>query len=248
MARWSIFVGIMAVLIAVLLWNDAALDSSLWRATRWVFGNQDRYNWEAQRLTGDGMPWYRTTPPPFEGKLFGRVERIVWVFRDFGEFGMTLILIVGVGIFHAKRWKAAVAVFAATALTGGVGALLAAICGRLRPDGKALPAMLASGKFPFLVGVNGDIRNDGYNYWEFLRGLHGGGDLSFPSGHATLAFATAAALGHFYPRGRGLFLVVAGGCALTRVILQAHFYADILAGATIGLALGTCITVLVDGL
>jgi len=242
--RWAAFIGIMLVLIAALLWNDASLDTTLWRATRWALGDQDRYSFAAQQLADAGkpdLPWYRTTPPPFHGTLFHKIERLVWVVRDFGEYYMTLILAAALALLHRHKCKAALLLLATTAFTAGLGALLAAVAGRLRPNGKALDFMLTDPRFTFLSGPPGDIRNDGYNVWVFLRGLHGSGDLSFPSGHATLAFATAAALAYLLPRGGVLFYIVAAGCALTRVILQAHFYSDILMGATLGIVLGALI-------
>ncbi|MFA5028841.1 MAG: phosphatase PAP2 family protein [Candidatus Methylomirabilota bacterium] len=61
---------------------------------------------------------------------------------------------------------------------------------------------------------------------------------SFPSGHATTAFAAAAFLALWRPRWSGLFLGLALLVAATRVILDSHFPSDILAGALLGIAAG----------
>ncbi len=57
---------------------------------------------------------------------------------------------------------------------------------------------------------------------------------SFPSGHATTAFATAVILSLWYPRGAGLFVGLALVAGLSRVVLGAHFPSDVLGGAVLG--------------
>jgi membrane-associated phospholipid phosphatase len=57
---------------------------------------------------------------------------------------------------------------------------------------------------------------------------------SFPSGHAITAFAAAAALTAVAPWGRWTWLGVAAGIGISRVLLNAHFVSDVLAGAAIG--------------
>jgi len=59
-------------------------------------------------------------------------------------------------------------------------------------------------------------------------------EASFPSGHATTAFAAAILLALWYPRARCLFLGLAGMVALSRILLGSHFPSDVLAGALLG--------------
>ncbi len=59
---------------------------------------------------------------------------------------------------------------------------------------------------------------------------------SFPSGHAASAFFFAHYLSRWTPRLSLFWYALAGLIALTRVIDQAHFPSDILAGALIGIA------------
>jgi membrane-associated phospholipid phosphatase len=57
---------------------------------------------------------------------------------------------------------------------------------------------------------------------------------SFPSGHATTAFAAAIAIGALWPRLRPLMWIYAIVIALSRVIVTAHHPSDVIAGAIVG--------------
>jgi len=57
---------------------------------------------------------------------------------------------------------------------------------------------------------------------------------SFPSGHATTAFATAVLLALWYPRGTGVFVGLAVLVGVSRVMSGSHFPSDVLAGALLG--------------
>ncbi len=57
---------------------------------------------------------------------------------------------------------------------------------------------------------------------------------SFPSGHATTAFAAAVVLALWFPWGAAPFMGLAVLVACSRVMLGAHFPSDVLAGAILG--------------
>jgi undecaprenyl-diphosphatase len=57
---------------------------------------------------------------------------------------------------------------------------------------------------------------------------------SMPSGHATTAFAAAIAVGLLWPRLRPLMLIYALIIAVSRVVLDAHYLSDVIAGAFVG--------------
>jgi membrane-associated phospholipid phosphatase len=71
---------------------------------------------------------------------------------------------------------------------------------------------------------------------------------SFPSGHATTAFAAAVILAFLYPRGACVFVGLAVLVGLSRVALGAHFPSDVLAGATLGSGFALAATRFVPGI
>jgi len=58
---------------------------------------------------------------------------------------------------------------------------------------------------------------------------------SFPSGHATGAFALAAVFGHQYPRAAVPAYLTATAIGISRIYLGRHYPSDVLAGAAIGI-------------
>ena len=65
-----------------------------------------------------------------------------------------------------------------------------------------------------------------WNDWTFQ---------SFPSGHATTAFALAAVIGFVSPRWYYPGLALAAAIAVSRVALGVHYTSDVVAGAILGL-------------
>lgn len=101
--------------------------------------------------------------------------------------------------------------FATVAVSGIVTDIIKPIVGRARP------VMLQRAEFygfhPFSFG----------SVWK-----------SMPSGHATTAFALAVSLMMIFPRQRPLWFAFACLVALSRVIVNAHFVSDVIAGAAVG--------------
>jgi len=62
-------------------------------------------------------------------------------------------------------------------------------------------------------------------------------DASFPSGHATSAFAAAGVVAALHPRLRAPVIGLAALVAVSRVYLGVHYPSDVLAGAALGLAI-----------
>lgn len=66
---------------------------------------------------------------------------------------------------------------------------------------------------------------------------------SFPSGHATAAFALAAVLAVAAPAWRAAFYALATLVAVSRVAVDAHFLSDVVAGGLVGWAVGHAVAV-----
>jgi undecaprenyl-diphosphatase len=64
-------------------------------------------------------------------------------------------------------------------------------------------------------------------------------EFSFPSGHALNAFTVATLLSLQFPLLAPSLLVTAGSIAASRVVMGLHFLSDVLAGALIGMAIGS---------
>jgi undecaprenyl-diphosphatase len=70
------------------------------------------------------------------------------------------------------------------------------------------------------------------------RGFFQGYDrYAFPSGHAARMFCLAVLIGAVYPGWGWALWLVAGGVALSRVLLGVHHLADVLVGGIIGAAI-----------
>ena len=59
---------------------------------------------------------------------------------------------------------------------------------------------------------------------------------SFPSGHTQTLFTVATVLSLTFPKWRWWFFGMAGVISITRVLLQEHFFSDLLMGAYVGYA------------
>ena len=66
---------------------------------------------------------------------------------------------------------------------------------------------------------------------------------SFPSGHAANAFGAATVLAWFFPAVRVPLYLVAGLVAVSRVLRGSHFPTDVLAGAVLGVVIGSAVVV-----
>ncbi len=72
-------------------------------------------------------------------------------------------------------------------------------------------------------------------------------EYSFPSGHTTVAFAVAAALMTESPQLAAFEFTLAGGIAMSRLYLGAHYPVDIGAGIGLGIACGVCVRLMLVG-
>jgi membrane-associated phospholipid phosphatase len=132
-----------------------------------------------------------------------------------GDWRFTLAVALALIAWHRDSWRAA-GLLALSAASGGVlYTLLKWTAGRQRPV----------------------VRIDPFRFSPFINGLKGFLDepnLSFPSGHACLAFATAATLGIVIPRWRYVFYALAVVVGAERIAENAHYLSDVIAGAGLG--------------
>ena len=157
-----------------------------------------------------------------------RSHRLVTeIFKAPGVYATTVIIAIVVMLKHPLRWRAAAFLLLATGASG-VSWGLKLVVGRTRP-------------FRLQVfGPDGQLRATPFHLTPFPEGLHnllGTRNLCFPSGHAALAFATAAALAMLWPNAkwRWAAFVVAGLVAVERVVENAHWLSDVVAAVALGI-------------
>jgi undecaprenyl-diphosphatase len=138
-----------------------------------------------------------------------------------GTYWCTAVVALVVASTHRQRWAASGFVLLATVVSG-INGLIKWIAGRRRPFKLDDPAAQPFTLSPFSDG---------------MRGLfHQPPNLCFPSGHAALAFATAAAVAILWPRARWPWIAyaIATIVAAERVMENAHWLSDAVAGAALG--------------
>jgi undecaprenyl-diphosphatase len=162
----------------------------------------------ADRATAD---WVRHAP------LYHRTDWFVPLVKLPGNFLFVIAIALVLAIFHRRRWRAALPLLLAGPLVGLGYLLLKWTVGRRRPVIVAAP----------------------FDFHPFARGLggliHAESGLSFPSGHAAMAFATATCLSAALPRWAPAFFLVAFAVAAERVLENAHYLSDVVAGAGVGI-------------
>ena len=140
------------------------------------------------------------------GRLFSHIESVLPVLVGVAAFGLWLVARPGAG----NRWKlASASSLAAAALALLVNRLVAAVWDRERPFAAHPAAHVWGGR------------------------SH---DPSFPSDHASAAFAIAFAVLFFDRLAGSLFLLAAIVIGAGRVLVGAHYPGDVLAGCLVGLA------------
>ena len=146
-----------------------------------------------------------------------------WLLKLPGEFYFTAVVAIVVSLTNPLKWRAGGFLLLATAISG-VNGLLKWVVGRTRP---------------FKLG-NGDGPRP-FDFNPFAGSLiHQPKNLCFPSGHAALAFATAAAVAMLFPEVRWRWLrrgAYAAACvvAAERVAENAHWLSDVVAAAALGI-------------
>ncbi len=135
--------------------------------------------------------------------------------RVLGFMG-TWIIVGLIFILYDRNRHRGLAIIFATLLSGALAELGKLIIGRERP-------------------VDGGVLQDGfYHFRPFLSGFTDGSNLGLPSSHASVAFAGCVLMSSYLPNTRRLFVLLAIGCAITRMLTGAHFATDVYLGGLIG--------------
>ncbi len=130
---------------------------------------------------------------------------------QWGQWTCSVLVIIAVALLDRHGKRKAIALAAGCLCAVAICYLTKGLCGRARPW------LLQKGVYGFFGPAYGFLRGATYQ--------------SFPSAHASGAFALAAGLSWFYPNGRALFYFLAIDTAFQRVIRHAHYPADVTAGA-----------------
>lgn len=155
-----------------------------------------------------------------------------------GHFSFTLLLGVSLALVHPRHWRAG---------------FLLACGGRFRAAIASWVPHWRAGLFVVCCGISaglvysigkwiaGRIRpfhdESPLTFHPFINGWQGllsSKNLCFPSGHSTLAFATAFALALLLPRHRWWFMAAAALVGVERVLEGAHYPGDVLAAVGAG--------------
>jgi membrane-associated phospholipid phosphatase len=163
----------------------------------------------------DGPERSGAEPATTGGGLRGAPWFVKRLLRAPGHLAFTLCLAALLVLRHPLRWRAGAFLLSCAGL-GGIGVWwLKWAVGRVRPF---------HGVPPF----------DFHSFERGIPGLIANRNLGFPSGDATLAFATAACMGILVPRSRPFFLVAAVVVGAERVLENAHYVSDVVGAAVLG--------------
>src|SRR5436190_309294 len=153
----------------------------------------------------------------------------LWPLRILTDFGKSEY------VLWALAALAFVVLVASAAARGTARALLLGLGTRLQFLFVAvLVPVLAGNLIKWMVGRARPYVGGEANPFNFSHFAGSEAYASFPSGHATTAFALAFAVAALWPRARVWMLAYALIIAMTRLVLLAHHPSDVVAGALIG--------------
>ena len=151
---------------------------------------------------GDTWAWQHLNQPGIYDRDWGRL------FRSVGFLPIWLLLGIAAGL-HARRWRPGLLLALVPTAGGLLCEILKIVLRRERPN----------------------LHAGGYYFRPFSEGLLKTTDFGLPSSHALVAFSGAWLLCRWYPRATPVWLLLACGCAYTRVAAQAHFLSDVTVAA-----------------
>lgn len=163
------------------------------------------------------------------GQMPKRGTASLWWMRILTDFGKDEYVLAALGMLLI-----AVAVIA-PAFRGMQRSLLLGLGTRLQFLFCAvLVSALISEMIKWCVGRGRPFVGGEGNVFYFSHFSGAGAYSSFPSGHATCAFALAFAVSALWPKARTAMLIYALVICATRLVLLAHHPSDVVAGALVG--------------
>ena len=154
---------------------------------------------------GDNYAWLHLAKPGVYDNDLGRLFRIIGY--------LPLWLLLGAALWLQTRDRRRALLLALTPAAGGLAAeVLKIVLRRERPG----------------------LHNGEYFYRPFADQPFYTRDIGMPSSHALVAFAGAWILCRLYPKGWPVWLLLAAGCAFSRVQAHAHFLSDVTLAAVVG--------------
>jgi membrane-associated phospholipid phosphatase len=142
------------------------------------------------------------------------------MFRAAGYLPTWLLIALGLGLVYSgrkgdswpRRLMPALALALAATLSGALGEVVKLLLRRERPN-------LHNGAYVFRAWGDRTLSNS---------------DLGLPSSHAVVAFGAAFMMTRLWPRAWPVWMLLALGCAATRLFEQAHFLSDVTLSAIVG--------------
>jgi len=226
--RWALGIAVWALFLVV-----------AFKADRWVYLE---VGGSVAEKTGE-KAWRFGRP---EGGRAPKVVEVLTLFKRMGEIWFVIVVTTTMLLIAPARRGQVLVLCLAIGVTAAVGqGLLKHGIGKLRPDAELSSAdierLVANGGE--MIAVSGKTLNKGSALFRPpFSGNHSG--LTFPSGHAALAFAAFAVLARAFPAARWWFLFLAAGVATSRVLMGEHFLSDVVAGAGVGYVCGRAVLAL----
>jgi membrane-associated phospholipid phosphatase len=150
----------------------------------------------------DGWSYSHLARPGIYDHDFGRMLRTI------GYLPIWLLLAVAFWLQTGHRRRALLVGLVPTA-AGSLAAVMQVLIRRERPG----------------------LHNGAYYFRPFTDRPFHGSEFGMPSSHAIVAFSGAWLLCRIFPRAWPVWLLLAVGCAWSRVAAQAHFFSDVTVGA-----------------